>query len=112
MSLHNLKDYYYCSQLKPLVLWCDNGYEAKWKEMEIAIPSENQDPLGKRTAPLHYRNRSSGGYEDERLLHGPAAADEPGLGAETRSRRPLEQSGPYRTERVREKLKDFHRQKD
>lgn len=33
MSLPNLRDYYY-AQLRIIVGWCDNGYEAKWKEME------------------------------------------------------------------------------
>ena len=34
MSLPNLRDYYYSPQLKTVILWCDNYYEAKWKDME------------------------------------------------------------------------------
>lgn len=34
MSLPNLRDYVHAAQLKIIVLWCDSGYEAKWKEME------------------------------------------------------------------------------
>ena len=34
MSLPNLRDYYYSPQLKTVILWCDNNYEAKWKDME------------------------------------------------------------------------------
>ena len=34
MSLPNLRDYYHSAQLKYVVLWCDDGYEAKWKDME------------------------------------------------------------------------------
>lgn len=34
MSLPNLKSYYLAAQLRIIVLWCDNTYEAKWKEIE------------------------------------------------------------------------------
>ena len=34
MSLPNLRKYYHFAQLKYVVLWCDSGYEAKWKDME------------------------------------------------------------------------------
>lgn len=34
MSLPNLRYYYYSAQLRTTTCWCDNNYEAKWKEME------------------------------------------------------------------------------
>lgn len=34
MSLPNLRDYYLAAQIKPVILWCDSGYDAGWKEME------------------------------------------------------------------------------
>ena len=34
MSLPNLQDNHLSAQMKTLILWCDSGYEDKWKEIE------------------------------------------------------------------------------
>lgn len=36
MGLHNLKDYYLAAQIRPLMLWCNKEYLAKWKHMELS----------------------------------------------------------------------------
>ena len=37
MSLPNLKDYYIAAQIRPLLLWCNHDYYAKWKEIEMSL---------------------------------------------------------------------------
>lgn len=37
MSLQSLKDYYLASQIRPLMLWCNQEYFAKWKVIELSL---------------------------------------------------------------------------
>lgn len=37
MGLPNLKDYYYAVQTRPAIKWCDQNFNAKWKDIEIKI---------------------------------------------------------------------------
>lgn len=37
MGLPRLKDYYLAAQVRPLLLWCNIGYFAKWKEVEVSL---------------------------------------------------------------------------
>ena len=34
MALPNLKEYFHSAQIRPIVCWCDERYEAKWKSLE------------------------------------------------------------------------------
>lgn len=38
MALPSLKDYYLAAQIKPLMLWCNQEYVAKWKAKELSQP--------------------------------------------------------------------------
>lgn len=42
ISLLNLRDSYYSAQLKTIVLWCDIGYEVKWKGMQEYCSTSNK----------------------------------------------------------------------
>ena len=38
IGLPCLLEYYYAAQLRPLVCWCNPGYYARWKALEMAMP--------------------------------------------------------------------------
>ena len=37
MGLPKLKDYYRAAQLRPIIMWCDKDYNAKWKDIEKVV---------------------------------------------------------------------------
>lgn len=37
MGLPSLEDYYLAAQIRPLMLWCNQDYFAKWKAMELSL---------------------------------------------------------------------------
>ena len=37
MGLPRLKDYYLAAQIRPLLLWCNRDYIAKWKDVELSL---------------------------------------------------------------------------
>ena len=37
MGLPCLLEYYYAAQLRPLICWCNPGYSARWKDLEMAM---------------------------------------------------------------------------
>ena len=37
MGLPCLLEYYYAAQLRPLICWCNPGYYAMWKDLEMAM---------------------------------------------------------------------------
>ena len=37
MGLTCMLEYYHGAQLRPLICWCDSGYLARWKELELAM---------------------------------------------------------------------------
>lgn len=45
MALPNLMLYFQAAQLRPLCLWCDNSYTAKWKDIETYNPGCNVQTL-------------------------------------------------------------------
>jgi len=45
MALPNLKLYFQAAQLRPLSLWCDNSYIARWKDIETYVPDYNVQTL-------------------------------------------------------------------
>lgn len=45
MALPNLKLYFQAAQLRPLCLWCDNSYIARWKDIETCAPDYNVQTL-------------------------------------------------------------------
>lgn len=60
LSLPCLEDYYKAAQLKYLVCWCNNEYEARWKEFEFSqldIPLPTL--LGDKTTRVKYSNELS-----------------------------------------------------
>jgi len=34
MALPNLRAYFHAAQIRPIIYWCTNDYEAKWKNLE------------------------------------------------------------------------------
>uniref|UniRef100_A0AAQ5YGG3 Reverse transcriptase domain-containing protein n=1 Tax=Amphiprion ocellaris TaxID=80972 RepID=A0AAQ5YGG3_AMPOC len=54
LALPCLKYYYYASQLIPLILWCNEEYRSKWKELEIKTVNKFplQAVIGDRTLGL------------------------------------------------------------
>lgn len=40
MSLPCLRDYYIAVQIRPLMLWCNNDYIAKWRTIELSLSSK------------------------------------------------------------------------
>ncbi len=54
MSLPSLKDYYLASQIRLLLLWCDQEYSAKWKVIELSLLDRPpQSLLGYSSATKH-----------------------------------------------------------
>lgn len=52
MALPNLKDYFYAAQFRPLFLWCNNNYFARWKEIETyMVGYQIQSVLGEKEIP-------------------------------------------------------------
>lgn len=52
MALPNLKDYFYAAQFRPLFLWCNNNYFARWKEIETyTVGYQIQSILGEKEIP-------------------------------------------------------------
>jgi len=45
MALPNFKLYFQAAQLRPLCLWCDNSYIARWKDIETYVPDYNVQTL-------------------------------------------------------------------
>lgn len=39
MGLPCLLEYYYAAQLRPIICWCNPGYSARWKDLELAMCS-------------------------------------------------------------------------
>lgn len=37
VGLPNLKDYYHAAQTRPAIKWCDQNFNAKWKDIEIKV---------------------------------------------------------------------------
>lgn len=52
LALPNLKDYFYAAQFRPLFLWCNNNYFARWKEIETyMVGYQIQSVLGEKEIP-------------------------------------------------------------
>uniref|UniRef100_A0A3B5ADU2 Reverse transcriptase zinc-binding domain-containing protein n=1 Tax=Stegastes partitus TaxID=144197 RepID=A0A3B5ADU2_9TELE len=52
MALPNLKNYFYASQLRPLLYWCNDEYISRWKDIETSIPQYPiQASIGEREIP-------------------------------------------------------------
>ena len=53
MVLPNLKDYFYAAQFRPLFLWYNDNYFARWKEIETYVEGyQIQLVLGEKEIPL------------------------------------------------------------
>lgn len=37
LALPNLEAYFYAAQIRYIICWCDNDYEAKWKNLEKSV---------------------------------------------------------------------------
>lgn len=45
MALPNFKLYFQAAQIRPLCLWCDSSYTARWKDIETSVPNYNVQTL-------------------------------------------------------------------
>lgn len=53
MALSNFKDYFYAAQFRPLFLWCNDNYFARWKEIETYVEGyQIQSVSGEKEIPL------------------------------------------------------------
>ena len=58
MALPNFKDYFNAAQFRPLFLWCNDNYFARWKEIETYVEGfQIQSVLGEKETPLIVKNQ-------------------------------------------------------
>lgn len=60
MSLPCLESYYKAAQLQYVIYWCDRGYDAKWKELELSqLDIPLQSLLGYKSLETKYSSNLS-----------------------------------------------------
>lgn len=54
MALPNLKEYFHAAQLCQLIYWCDEGYVASWKDIEMStLKYPIQISIGEAETPTY-----------------------------------------------------------
>ena len=60
MALPNLKEYFLAAQLRQLIYWCNEGYVARWKDIEMSILKYPiQTSIGETETPTYIKDEQN-----------------------------------------------------
>lgn len=59
LALPNLREYFHAAQLRHLIFWCNEGYVARWKDIEVTTPkSPLQTYIGETEISTYEQNEN------------------------------------------------------